>query len=344
MDQRNTLRRMFTAVGIEASDADMRQAKIDVAGALTQDATGILLDPQLGVGAVLGADVEIGPFCLVGSHARLGDGVRLLSHVIVTGNTEIGARIHVLRIVFQPRLVPGDRVDVLLAVEIRVGQLHGRAGVGRIARENGLQRLHLRVVEFGRLLTTPRCGLGGGRLDRVLGHDVEAELDAHVGMQLHLHGVGVRHRNDGEDSAIAALDGVGGREAQPDVIADLQAVRLTGHGEFAQRNAAFALEANVDDGLVVFDCRDGALDHAAFKAAVGSAAPEIALPDDTGAVRRLSDQRGRWVVPDIGVYGNRDDSAKLLFAGAGAEFRIGRKVDYTQIFYISQAVGPGSRV
>ena len=43
-------------------------------------------------GAVLGADVEIGPFCLVGSHARLGDGVRLLSHVIVTGNTEIGAR------------------------------------------------------------------------------------------------------------------------------------------------------------------------------------------------------------------------------------------------------------
>lgn len=57
----------------------------------------------------------------------------------------------------------------------------------------------------------------------------------------------------------------------------------------------------------------------------------------------FSQQRGRWVVPDIGVYGNRDDSAKLLFAGTGAEFRIGRKVDYTQIFYLSQAVGPGSR-
>lgn len=62
MDQRNTLRRMFAAVGIEASDADMRQAKIDVAGALTQDATGILLDPQLGVGAVLGADA-LAPGC-----------------------------------------------------------------------------------------------------------------------------------------------------------------------------------------------------------------------------------------------------------------------------------------
>ena len=62
MDQRNTLRRMFTAVGIEATEQDMRQAKIDVAGALTQDATGILLDPQLGVGAVLGADA-LAPGC-----------------------------------------------------------------------------------------------------------------------------------------------------------------------------------------------------------------------------------------------------------------------------------------
>jgi UDP-N-acetylglucosamine acyltransferase len=42
-------------------------------------------------GAVLGADVEIGPFSLVGSSARLGDGVRLLSHVVICGRTEIGS-------------------------------------------------------------------------------------------------------------------------------------------------------------------------------------------------------------------------------------------------------------
>jgi UDP-N-acetylglucosamine acyltransferase len=42
-------------------------------------------------GAVLGADVEIGPFSLVGSFARLGDGVRILSHVVIAGRTEIGA-------------------------------------------------------------------------------------------------------------------------------------------------------------------------------------------------------------------------------------------------------------
>jgi len=43
-------------------------------------------------GAKLGADVEIGPFSLVGSRARLGDGVRLVSHVVICGDTEIGAR------------------------------------------------------------------------------------------------------------------------------------------------------------------------------------------------------------------------------------------------------------
>jgi UDP-N-acetylglucosamine acyltransferase len=41
-------------------------------------------------GARLGSDVEIGPFCLVGAGVTLGDGVRLLSHVVVEGQTSIG--------------------------------------------------------------------------------------------------------------------------------------------------------------------------------------------------------------------------------------------------------------
>lgn len=43
-------------------------------------------------GASLGAGVEIGPYCLVGRDAVLGEGVRLLSHVTITGKTKIGAR------------------------------------------------------------------------------------------------------------------------------------------------------------------------------------------------------------------------------------------------------------
>lgn len=43
-------------------------------------------------GAQLGAGVEIGPFCIVGARVRLGEGVRLDSHVVLCGDTEIGAR------------------------------------------------------------------------------------------------------------------------------------------------------------------------------------------------------------------------------------------------------------
>jgi UDP-N-acetylglucosamine acyltransferase len=43
-------------------------------------------------GASLGAGVEIGPFCHVGPRVTLGEGVRLLSHVSITGITSLGAR------------------------------------------------------------------------------------------------------------------------------------------------------------------------------------------------------------------------------------------------------------
>ena len=54
MDQRNTLRRMFSAVGIDATDADLVRSKTDVARALTPLASGILFDPTYGVPAVTG--------------------------------------------------------------------------------------------------------------------------------------------------------------------------------------------------------------------------------------------------------------------------------------------------
>ncbi len=43
-------------------------------------------------GARLGAGVEIGPFCHIGAQAKLGDGVRLVSHVSLAGDTTVGAR------------------------------------------------------------------------------------------------------------------------------------------------------------------------------------------------------------------------------------------------------------
>ena len=43
-------------------------------------------------GAKLGEEVWIGPYCIVGRDAALGDGCRLLSHVVVAGRTTIGPR------------------------------------------------------------------------------------------------------------------------------------------------------------------------------------------------------------------------------------------------------------
>ena len=41
--------------------------------------------------ATLGENVTIGPFCVVGANVTLGDGVWLKSHVVVDGDTHIGA-------------------------------------------------------------------------------------------------------------------------------------------------------------------------------------------------------------------------------------------------------------
>ncbi|ETX16631.1 UDP-N-acetylglucosamine acyltransferase [Roseivivax halodurans JCM 10272] len=41
-------------------------------------------------GAVIGPGCEIGPFCHIGPQVRLGEGCILKSHVVVTGDTEIG--------------------------------------------------------------------------------------------------------------------------------------------------------------------------------------------------------------------------------------------------------------
>jgi UDP-N-acetylglucosamine acyltransferase len=43
-------------------------------------------------GAKLGADVKVGPFCMVGPKVTLGDGCELISHVVIAGDTTIGAR------------------------------------------------------------------------------------------------------------------------------------------------------------------------------------------------------------------------------------------------------------
>ena len=90
-------------------------------------------------GAVLGEDVEIGPYCLVGAHARLGARTRLISQVVVDGHTEIGEDcvVHPFASLGGPpqhlaykgeptRLVIGDRNILREHVTMNIGTPGGR--------------------------------------------------------------------------------------------------------------------------------------------------------------------------------------------------------------------------
>ncbi len=77
-------------------------------------------------GALLGADVDIGPFCTVGRHAKLGDGVRLLSHATVLGRTTLGARA-----VVHPGAVLGGAAQIRGQGDVKTELLIGADGIFR---------------------------------------------------------------------------------------------------------------------------------------------------------------------------------------------------------------------
>jgi UDP-N-acetylglucosamine acyltransferase len=98
-------------------------------------------------GARLGQDVEIGPYCIVGPKVVLGDRVRLVAHVVIEGNTEIGegTEVHPFAVLGSApqhlghkgedtRLVVGARNIVREHVTMHTGTAMG-AGVTRIGDE-----------------------------------------------------------------------------------------------------------------------------------------------------------------------------------------------------------------
>lgn len=54
--------------------------------------TAIHATAQIAIGAVIGKDVSIGPYCVIGPNVVIADGARLIAHVHLTGHTSIGPR------------------------------------------------------------------------------------------------------------------------------------------------------------------------------------------------------------------------------------------------------------
>jgi UDP-N-acetylglucosamine acyltransferase len=96
-------------------------------------------------GAKLGAGVQVGPFCRVGPYVELGDRTTLLSHVVVTGATSIGADcvVHPMAVLGGPpqstgykgdrtTLTIGDGCTIRESVTMNIGTVkgHGTTKVG----------------------------------------------------------------------------------------------------------------------------------------------------------------------------------------------------------------------
>src|SRR5437879_1980004 len=95
-------------------------------------------------GAVIGAAVTIGPYCLIGPNVALGDGCRLVAHVHLTGHASIGAGtvIYPYASLGTPpqsvkyrggptRLIIGSNCDIREGVTMNVGTEDG-GGVTRV--------------------------------------------------------------------------------------------------------------------------------------------------------------------------------------------------------------------
>lgn len=96
--------------------------------------TAIVMD-----GAKLGADVFVGPYCVIGQDVSIGDGSHLASHVSIQGMTEIGAGAKILPFASlgtppqsvhykgEPsKLIVGKNCDIREGVTMNIGTKGGR--------------------------------------------------------------------------------------------------------------------------------------------------------------------------------------------------------------------------
>ncbi len=98
-------------------------------------------------GARLGEGAVVGPYCIVGAQASLGPGVRLLSHVVISGRTEIGALsiVHPFAVLGGPpqhlahageetRLIVGERATIREHATLNCGAVAG-GGITRVGAD-----------------------------------------------------------------------------------------------------------------------------------------------------------------------------------------------------------------
>ena len=180
-------------------------------------------------GAKLGADVEIGPYCFIGAKVKLGDGVRLLSHVVIEADTELGARtwVHAHAVLGGPaqyrndtgegaRLIIGAGNVIREHVTMNVGSAKG-GGVTRVG-SNGYFMAYSHVAHD--------CEIGDGVTFAngvALGGHVIVGDEANIGGQAAVQ----QYSRIGRNAFIGGLTGVP-NDVIPYAIAEGRRARLVG--------------------------------------------------------------------------------------------------------------------
>ena len=229
-----------------------------------------LVDPR----AEIDASVEIGPYCVVGAGVAIGSGTRLMSHVVVEGQTVIGRDnlVHPFAVLGgkpqhkrdqagPARLVVGDSNVIREHVTIHRGTDGGTTSVGshvllmvgahvahdvtlgsHVTVANGVQLAGHAVVEdyvtFGGLSGVAQFVRVGESAFVAAGAMVEREVPPYVIVQ-------------GDRARVRALNkvGLGRRGVAPESIAALEsAFRAIFATRIPQREAARALAT--DDPMV----------------------------------------------------------------------------------------------
>jgi UDP-N-acetylglucosamine acyltransferase len=194
-------------------------------------------------GARLAADVEVGPFCLVGPDVELRAGVRLLSHVNVAGLTTIGERtvVHPFASLGSPpqsilyrgeptRLIIGTDCIIRESVTMNIGTAEG-LGITEVG-DRGFFMAYSHVAHD--------CRVGN---DVIFANSVALAGHCVVGDNVFIGGLAAAHQftHIGSNAMISGLTGLRG-DVIPFAVAVGGSARLTGINVVGMRRRKYSVE------------------------------------------------------------------------------------------------------
>lgn len=173
--------------------------------------------------AVLGDNVSIGPYCVIGEGVRIGAGSCFDAHVVVESNASVGERC-----VFKSQVVVGHDCIIGNQVRLHAGASIGCEGFGFAPTADRSTTGWERIAQLGRVIIGDYVRIGsnvcvdrGAIDDTIIGNHVIIDNLVQVAHNVHI----------GDGTAIAAQTGIAGSTSIGKRCIIGGAVGITGHIE-----------------------------------------------------------------------------------------------------------------